>query len=175
LAPVLVKQPPPLSVRLSQLLWVLSFVAGTIAVVYFFIIRQDQLPLIEEAIRKVDATRGDETYTSAANIVYWSVFAVMVTILLTQITLLVSFMNRREHARWWQLATLIVQAGLFALGLELVSGGDKGVVLRQSLTAQCGLVLLALLISTLPGAIAWTARQHDVRRGTVGSGGLENT
>lgn len=155
--------------RLSQLLWVLSFVAGGFAVVYYTIIREDQLPLIAEAIRGVDATRSDDVYTSAADIVYWSGFAIMVTILLIQITLLVSFMSRREGIRWWQLATLIVQALLFALTLELVAGGEKGVLLRQLLAGQCGLVLLALLISTFPAAIHWTARQHDVRRGLVGS------
>ncbi len=169
LPPVIVRQPPPLSVRLSQLLWALSFAAGGIGVVYHFVIRQDQLPLIAEAIRVVDGTREDATYTSAADIVYWSTFATMVTLLIVQITLLVSFMSRREGTRWWQLATLIVQGLLYAVALELVGGGDAGVLLRQVLTAQTGLVLLALVMSTFPAAIAWTARQHDVRRGTVAS------
>lgn len=169
LPPVIVRQPPPLSVRLSQLLWALSFAAGGIGVVYFFAIRQDQLPLIADAIRAVDGTRADATYTSAADIVYWSAFATMVTLLLVQITLLVSFMSRREGIRWWQLATLIAQSLLYAVALELVGGGDTGVLLRQILTAQSGLVLLALVMSTFPAAIAWTARQHDVRRGTAGS------
>jgi hypothetical protein len=159
-----------MSVRLSQLLWVLSFVAGGFGVVYYSIIREDQLPLIADAIRGVDPSRSDETYASAADIVYWSVFATMVTLLLIQITLLVSFMSRRQGIRWWQLSTLIAQALLYTLALELVAGGEKGVLLRQLSAAQCGLVLLALLASTLPAAIAWTARQHDVRRGPVGSG-----
>ncbi len=169
--PVLVKQPPPVSVRLSQLLWVLSFATGAAAVVYFFIIRKTQLPLIADAIRAVDDGRSDQTYTTAADIVFWSVFTILVTVLFVQITLLVSFMSRRIGIRWWQLVTFIAQLLLFAVSLELVATGDDGLVLRQLLAAQCGLVLLALLLSTLPSAIAWTARQHDVRRGPVGSGG----
>lgn len=171
--PVLVKQPPPFSVRLCQLLWVLSFAAGGIAVVYLFVIRQDQLPQIADAFRGVDASRAEETYTKAADIIYWSAFAAMVVVLVVQITLLVSFMNRREGVRWWQLATLIVQGLLFALALEFVANGDKGVLLRQVLIVQTGLVLLALLVSNFPGAIAWTARKHDVRRGIAGSGSPE--
>ena len=169
LPPVLVKQSPPFSVRLSQLLWALSFAAGGIGVVFFFVIREDQLPLISEAIRSVDATRSDETYASATDIVYWSAFAIMLTVLLIQITLLVSFMSRRDGIRWWQLSTLIAQVFLYTLAMELVAGGDDGVVLRQILTAQCGLALLALLMSTFPAALSWTFRQHDVRRGIVGS------
>ena len=34
-------------------------------------------------------------------------------------------------------------------------------------------VLLAILVSTFPGALRWTARKHDVRKGVVGSPGAE--
>lgn len=171
LPPVLVRKAPPFSVRLTQLLWVLSFVAGAVAIVYFFVVREDQLPLINDAIRAVDGTRSDQTYQNAADIVFWSVFGFMVAVLLIQITLLVSFTNRRPGVRWWQFATLIVQAPVYALGLEIVGEGEHGEMLRQVLTAQCGLVLLALLVSALPQAINWSVQQHDVRRGTVSGPG----
>lgn len=174
--PVIVKQPPPLSVRLSQLLWVLSFFAGIAGIVYFFVIREDQLPLIVEAVRGVDTSRADDTYTRAGDIVFWSMFAVMVFVLFWQILLLVSFMGRRSGVRWWQLATLIVQGLFYSLGLEMVAGGENGAVLRQIVYAQVGLVLLGLLMSTFPAAISWTARKHDVRRVGVdeaGSGGQD--
>ena len=135
LPPVLVKHPPPLSVRLSQLLWAFSFVVGAVA------------------------------------IVFWSFFGTMVTLILIQITLLVSFMSRRDGIRWWQLGTLIVQAAVFALMTEMVGGGEHATSLRQLLVGQCGLVLLALVAGVFPGAIKWTARHHDIRRGTMGSGG----
>lgn len=168
--PVLVKQTAPFPVRLCQLLWALSFAVGGAAIVYFFIIRQDQLPLIADTIRAVNAERVEETYTRAADIVFWSIFAAMVSLLLVQITLLVSFMNRRPGVRWWQLTTLMGQALIFALADRLVTSGDKGESLHQLLAAQCVLVLSALLVSNLPVAIAWTARRHDVRRGVAGSG-----
>lgn len=170
-APVLTKVPPPASVRLSQLCWVLSFFAGGVAIVYYFVIREKQLPLITELARTVTEGRSEDTYTMAADIVYWSMFSVIAGILLVQITLLVSFANRRANTRWWQLATFVVQALLYLLGLELVASGDDGVFLRQLLVAQCGLVLIGLLFSTMPGALRWTARKHDVRRGPAGDGG----
>lgn len=164
-APVLVKLTPPFSVRASQFLWILSFAIGGFTVVYFFVIRQTQLPLIADVVREVGDVRADQTYETAAEVVFWIVFGVMVAALLTQITLLVSFMSRRPKVRWWQLATLVVQVLLLLLSTELVAIGERGQPLRLLLAAQCGFVLLALLASVLPGAIAWSARQHDIRRG----------
>lgn len=171
--PVLVKEPPPLSVRLSQLLWAVSFIVGLVGVVFFFIVRQDQLPLIAASIRAVDDTRTEQTYSTAADIVYWSAFAIMVALLLVQVTLLVSFMSRRDGIRWWQFATLACQGALFALMTEMVGGGEHATSLRQILIGQCGLVFLALLSSVFPGALKWTARRHDIRRGSAGAGGAE--
>ena len=173
--PVLVKLTPPLSVRMSQLFWILSFAVGGFTAIYFFIIRQEQLPLIADLVRGVAEGRSDETYDTAADIVFWIVFGVMVGVLLVQITLLVSFMSRRPHMRWWQLATLGVQLVLLLLSTEWVALGERRDSLLFLLAAQAGLVLIALLFSTLPKAIRWSARQHDVRRGhegAVGTGDL---
>jgi len=174
-APVLVKLTPPFSVRMSQLFWILSFAVGGFTAVFFFIIRKEQLPLISDLVRTVSEGRSDQTYDAAADIVFWIVFGVMVAVLLAQITLLVSFMSRRPHVRWWQLATLGVQVVLLLLSTEWVALGERRESLLLLLAAQAGLVLVALLFSTLPRAIAWSARQHDVRRrsdGVVGAGDL---
>ena len=173
--PVLVKLTPPLSVRMSQLFWILSFAVGGFTAIYFFIIRQEQLPLIADLVRGVAEGRSDETYDTAADIVFWIVFGVMVGVLLVQITLLVSFMSRRPHIRWWQLATWGVQVLVLLLSMEWVAIGDRGEPLRLLFAAQAGLVLLALIAGIFPKAIAWSARQHDVRRGhdgVIGSGDL---
>ena len=148
---------------------------GGFTAVFFFIIRKEQLPLISDLVRTVSEGRSDQTYDTAADIVFWIVFGVMVAVLLTQVTLLVSFMSRRPHVRWWQLATLGVQVVLLLLSTEWVALGERRESLLLLLAAQAGLVLVALLFSTLPGAIAWSARQHDVRRrsdGVVGAGEL---
>jgi hypothetical protein len=172
-APVLVKATPPFSVLLSQFLWILSFALGAFTAVYCFVIREEQLPLIADVVRGVVEGRSDETYDTASDIVFWIVFGAMVGILLLQITLLVSFMSRRPHIRWWQLATLGVQATLVLLSREWVAMGPRGEPLQLLLAAQAGLVLLALLSSVMPKAIAWTARQHDVRRGHEGVVGTD--
>jgi hypothetical protein len=166
---------PPFSVRMSQLFWILSFAVGGFTAVYFFIIREEQLPLISESVRSVVEGRSDETYDTAADIVFWIVFGAMVAILLIQITLLVSFMSRRPKMRWWQLATLGLQLILLMLSTEWVALGERRESLLLLLAAQAGLVVLALLCSVMPKAMAWTARQHDVRRGhegVIGTGDL---
>lgn len=172
-APVVAKVPPPASIRLTQLFWILSFALGGFCVVYLFIIRKAQLPIMEEVIRGVVEGRADETYTAAADILFWTVFGAIVSILIVQIALLVSFMSRRPGVRWWQFATLVLQVILLAISLELVATSGDGQVLRQLLPLQAILVLLALLVSTLPAGLRWTARGVDVRRGPVGSEGSE--
>ncbi|NLA28155.1 MAG: hypothetical protein GX875_00645 [Propionibacterium sp.] len=173
-APVLVKLPPPFSARACQLMWIVSFILAVIAIVFFFVVREDQLPFIVETIQGVEPDRPDETYDKAADIIYWSVFAAMIALVLAQVTLLVSFMNRKPGVRWWQFFTLLLQALFFGLGRELVTGGDHGEQLQQLLAGQLIAVILALLLSNLPSALAWSARRHDVRKIFPGSGGPES-
>ena len=133
------------------------------------------LATAQEIVRTVAEGRSDETYDTAADIVFWIVFGVMVAVLLVQITMLVSFMSRRPNVRWWQLATLGIQVMLLLLSMEWVALGERRESLLLLLAAQAGLALIALLFSTLPKAIAWSARQHDVRRaneGVIGGGDL---
>lgn len=171
-APVIVRVPAPVSVRLSQLFWVLSLLVGAVAVVYLFVIREPVLPEIAGLVEGVDASRAEETYTTAADIVYWTGFGTLVAVLLVELTALVSFSNRRRGARWWLLGALVVQAIAFLAVRELIALGDRAVPLERILLIQLGLAVFALLLSALPGALRWTARQHDVRRGeSVGSGG----
>lgn len=172
-APVLVKVPPPFVVRISQLLWVLSLLVGGIAVVYLFIIRTQQLPDIADVVRNVDESRVEATYTTVADIIYWSIFGALVGLLLVQITLLVSFSSRRPNVRWWQLGTVFAHAGVFLLARELVAIGERGTPLTRMLLLQLGLAALGLLFSALPAALHWTARRHDVRRAdSAGAGDL---
>jgi hypothetical protein len=160
---------------MSQLFWILSFAVGGFTAIFFFVIREEQLPLVADRVRRVAEGRPDETYDTAADIVFWVVFGMMVAILLIQITLLVSFMSRRPKMRWWQLATFGLQLVLLMLSMEWVALGERRESLLLLLAAQAGLVLLALLCSIMPKAMNWTARQHDVRRGhegVIGGGDL---
>lgn len=172
-APVIVKLTPPFSVRLSQLCWILSFAVGAFAIVYLFVIREKQLPLIADVVRTVTEGRSDVTYTTASDIVFWSVFGTLVALILTQVTLLVSFMSRRPRVRWWQLGTLLLQVIVTLLVSEVVAIGENGEPLFPLLAAQCGLVALALLVGVLPRAIEWSARRHDIRRGPETPAGSE--
>ncbi|MEL4317995.1 hypothetical protein WJX64_03175 [Leifsonia sp. YIM 134122] len=164
-APVLVKLPPPFFVRLSQIAWVMSLLAGAVAIAYLFIIRQAQLPAIADLVRSVDGSRADATYDTAADIVFWSVFTPLVVIVLAQIAMQVSFANRRPNVRWWQFGSVLFLGGLLLIARELVVFGERGLPLERILLIQLGLAALGLLFSLLPQALRWTAREHDIRRG----------
>lgn len=162
-APVLVKLPPPLSVRLSQIFWLMSLLAGGVAIVYLFVIRQAQLADVEELVRGVDGSRADATYTAAADILFWCVFTPMAAIVLAQIAMQVSFANRRPNVRWWQFGSILFQGGVFLVARELVVFGDRAQPLELIMLGQLGLATIGLLVGLLPPALRWTARQHDVR------------
>lgn len=166
-APVLVKTPPPFSIRTVQLLWVLSLVAGLFLTVYYFVIRDELLPLIADVARSAEAGRSDEAYEQTADIVFWIVFAIAVTTMLMQLTLLISFSSRKPRVRWWQLVSLLPLGFVLLLSPEWIAMGQRGESLQLLLGVQLGLAVLALLLSLLPGAFAWSTRQHDVRRGPV--------
>ncbi|MDQ1137854.1 uncharacterized membrane protein YhaH (DUF805 family) [Microbacterium sp. SORGH_AS 1204] len=172
-APVMVKMPPPAGVRLAQICWVLSLVVGAIAVGYLFVIRQSIDPDIEAIVREVDASRPAETVSTAADIVFWCVFGALVTVLLVQITSLVSFNNRRNNARWWMLGVLLLLAVTVLAARQFVAVGDRGVPLDRLLLIQLGLSGLGLLFSVIPAALRWTRRKHDIRRGSPGSPSAE--
>lgn len=163
-APVLVKLPPPIAVRLSQIAWLSSLLAGGVAIVYLFVIRQAQLADVEELVRSVDASRADATYATAADVMFWVVFTPMAVLVLAQITMLVSFANRRPNVRWWQFGSLLFQGGVFLIARELVVFGERAQPLELIMLIQLALAAVGLLLSILPPALEWTARQHDVRR-----------
>lgn len=169
--PVLVKKIAPFSVRLSQFFWVASIAVGVFTLVYYFVIRQDLLPLIADRARLVSADRPDAVYDSASDIIFWTVFAVLVATVFLQIVFLVSFMSRRPRIRWWQLATLALLGAVVALAPEWVALGEPGIPIQSFLAAQATLGLVALLLSVVPGALRWSVRQHDVRRGPQSTGG----
>ena len=165
-APVLVKLTPPFSVRMSQLFWILSFAVGgvlrssTCSSSARSSCRSSPMsPGASPRGARARPTRGRRHHLLV-------VFGMMVAVLLVQITLLVSFMSRRPHIRWWQLADAGVQVILLLLsagdGRDRRAGAAAAAIfLRRSSDSS----LLALLASVLPQAIAWSARQHDVRRG----------
>ena len=173
-APVMVRLTPPFEVRLAQFFWILSFAAGAFAAVYLFVLRQELLPLIEDVARSVTEGRSDETYETAADIIFWIVFGTLVAVVLAQITLLVSFAARRPQVRWWQLGTLALLLILVGLSPEWVALGERGAQFQTVIAAEAGLVVLALLCSILPRAMSWSARRVDVRRlGPKGSAGAD--
>lgn len=173
-APVVAHVPPPLSVRASQLLWILSLAAGGVGVGYAFIVRKDLLDVIGERVLAIDPGRAEETVTLTSDILYWSLFGGLVAVLLVQLVFLVSFANRRPRARWWLFGSMLLHGGLLVVAVEFAALETSAEPLRLILLAQLGLAALGLLVSLIPAALRWTARGVDIRRGpeAVGTGDL---
>lgn len=163
--PVLVKAPRPFTVRLVQLMWVVSLLGGAAAIVYAFIIRLQQLTAIEKLVKTVQPGRAHATYESAAEILYWCVFGGMIAVMLVQIALFVSFRNRRPNVRWWLFASLFLQGIVLIFAHEVIALGDRGRPLELLLAGQYAFIVLALLLSLLPPVLRWSARRYDIRRG----------
>lgn len=164
--PVIVRRPPPFSVGVTMVCWVSSLLTGAAAVVYLMVIRTAQLPEISAVIEGVDSSRAAGTYESAADIVFWTMFGTLVAALLLQVSFVVAFANRRPRMRWWMFASMLLIGLVLLLGRELVTMGDRGRPVEMLLLAETGLLALGLLASILPGAVRWSARRHDIRRGT---------
>lgn len=168
-APVVARVPPPFSVRLSQLAWVLSIATGAFGIVYAFIVRTSQVELLTERVRGLATDRPDEVLTTTAEIVYWCLFGALVLVVLVQIVSGVSFSGRRPMARWWMLGALLLLALVLGFGFELTEPGSEAAPLPLVIALQGALGIVALLFAVLPGAIRWTARGVDIRRGPAGS------
>lgn len=165
LPPVVDHVPPPLSVRASELFWVLALAVGAVAIVYLFIVRPEQVEVLTERVRAIAPDRPEGTLTTAADIVYWVLFGTLLAVVLLQLLFLVSFANRRPRARWWMFGSLLVLGLVLAFGVEFTQVASPLASLPLILLVQAGLGILALLMSVLPAAIRWTARGVDVRRG----------
>jgi hypothetical protein len=149
-------------VALSRFCWIASSLAGAVAAGYLFLIREPHLDAVAERVRGVDGTRADETYRTVADLMSWTLFGVLVAILLVHITTQVSYAGRRPGTRWWMLGLLLTLAGVLVAARELVAFGDRGTPLALMIAVQAGFLALGLLVSVLPPALRWTARGHDV-------------
>ena len=164
-------RPPPILARLSQIAWVASIGFTGFMIVYMFIIRETQLPLLTDLIRGIDDTRAQETYATATDIIFWSLFGTLVVLAVAQIIMLMSLMNRRPGARWWQIASLVLQTVAVGAVAEFLGSGERGELLRQAGPLALGLGVVGLLISLLPPVLRWSAAHIDVRRGPLGPSG----
>lgn len=167
-APVVVKLPTPITVRFSQFFWILSLLVGAGAVVYLFVIRTAHLEDIAAIVQEVDPDRAEETYTTVADIISWTLFGLLVAILLVQVTAQVSYANRRPGTRWWMLGSLVVLAAVFVAARELVAFGDRGQPLAYLILGQMGLLVLGFFFALMPPALRWTKRGHDVAHRLTG-------
>ena len=170
-APVVDHRPPPFLARLSQILWVFGIGLTAFTIVYMFIIRESQLELLIDLIRAIDDTRADETYATTADIIYWSLFGVLVLVVVMQLVMVMSMMNRRPGARWWLFGLLVVQTVVIGAIGQFLGGGERGELLQQVGTPTLALGGVGLLISLLPPVLRWSAARVDVRRGPIGPSG----
>ena len=172
-APVVARVPPPLATRLAEALWISGLAAGALTAAYFFITRDDELSHIRDRVLAVDPDRATETLESTADIIFWSLFGVVLALVLIQLWAAVAFANRRPRARAWLGGTLVALGVVCVIGLEFLRRDDAALPLRVLVLAYVGLLTLALLVSLVPSSRRWTRRRVDVRRGPATTGGAD--
>jgi hypothetical protein len=164
-APVLQPVVPTRQVKAARTLWIISFAAGLIAMLFAFVARDEQLTRLRELITSLAPERDAATLSALASLVFWGTLALVVLLIAVEAILLRVMMRGRGGARWALMVTLIISAGALVIADALViPPGDDGLYLRVCLVAQLTLAGAGLVLSLFPGASSWFRAQKKPRR-----------
>jgi hypothetical protein len=164
-APVLQPIVPTRQVRAARTLWIISFAAGLIAMLFAFVARDDQLKRLRELTTDLAPERDAETLSALASLVFWGTLALVVLVIVIEAILLRVMVRGHGGARWALMFTLFVNAGALLIADALViPPGDDGLYLRVCLIAQLTLAGAGLVLSLFPGASSWFRAQKKARR-----------
>jgi hypothetical protein len=166
-APVLQPIVPTRQVKAARTLWLVSFAAGSIAILFAFVSRDEQLGRLRDLITGLAPERDPETLAALASLVFWGTLGLLALVIVIEAILLRVMMRGRGGARWALMLVLFLNAGVLLIADALViAPGDEGLYLRICLVAQLALAGVGLVLSLFPGASAWFRAQKQKRRRT---------
>jgi hypothetical protein len=164
-APVLQPVVPTRQVKWARTLWLVSFAAGSIALLFAFVSRNEQLVRLRELVTELAPERDAETLAALASLVFWGTLALVALIIVIQAVLLRVMMRGHGGARWALMLFLFVGAGVSLIADAFaIPPGEDGLYLRICLVAQLVVAGVALVLSLFPGASAWFRRVKKARR-----------
>jgi hypothetical protein len=164
-APVLQPIVPTRTVKQARTLWLVSFAAAAIALLFAFVARDEQLGRLREMVTELAPERDAETLAALASLVFWGTLGLVALIIAVEAIVLRVMMRGHGAARWVLLLMLVINAAASLLAdVFVILPGDDGLYLRICLVAQLALAGAGLVLSLFPGASAWFRAQKKTRR-----------
>lgn len=166
-APLRRTAPPSQTVKVARTLWLFSFAAGLLAVVFAFLSRNVQIANLRDIVQELKPGQDADTLQAVAVLVFWVSLLAIVVVVIIEALLLVGLMRRRPGLRWALLAVvLVLQVGAGVLASAfLVSPSAEGTTVFAILVASLLLAGAALVVGALPSASAWFRGKDEPRGG----------
>jgi hypothetical protein len=164
-APVLQPIVPTSTVKAARTLWLVSFAAGFIAMLFAFVSRDEQLGRLRELVTELAPERDTETLLALAALVFWGTLVLVALVIVIEAILLRVMMRGRGGARWALVLMLFLSAAVSLIAdAFVILPGDDGLYLRICLVAQLALAGAGVVLSLFPGASGWFRAQRKARR-----------
>ncbi|NMR31183.1 hypothetical protein [Crystallibacter degradans] len=160
--------------KATRTLWLLSFLAGFVAIVFAYLSRDARLEWLRALAAELGPDQDSQTLDAVAALAHWGSLGVLVLIIVIEALLLRPMMRQRGWVRWVQLGVLLSHGGAAVLAdAVLVAPGGGEDYLRLLLGVQLVLAAAALVISVLPGASNWFSgsRKRNAGRAADARGG----
>ncbi|TRW45089.1 hypothetical protein [Georgenia yuyongxinii] len=155
-APVHREVEAPGALRTSRTLWLLSFVAGLVAVGFSWLNRDAGKQRLLETVTDLAPGRDAATLEALANVVFWGSLAAIALVVLLEALLMRTMMRRRGWPRVAAFFVLVVHATVTVLAeAYLAAPGGAGAAVRWPLLIQLGLAVVAWIVSLSPAASRW--------------------
>ncbi|WP_286276767.1 hypothetical protein [Naasia aerilata] len=158
-APVPATPKPDRVLRLSRILWGLSFVAGVLLLAIAFLRRSRQFELLRGFVSDAEPGYDASTVDTAATVAFWGALAALAVFTVAEI-LLRGPAERRAGVRWVLLLVLVVHGTVALVGEAFVALAEGAVAFRWLLGAQLVLGAAALAAASLRGRRA-RRREQD--------------
>ena len=164
-APVLQPIVPTRTVKLARTLWLVSFAAGSIAILFAFVSRDEQLSRLRDLVTQLAPERDAETLAALASLVFWGTLGLVALVIVIEAILLRVMMRGHGGARWALMFILFVNAAVSLIAdAFVILPGEEGLYLRICLVGQLTLAGGGLVLSLFPRPSAWFRAQKKSRR-----------
>ncbi|WP_134323394.1 hypothetical protein [Cumulibacter soli] len=159
--PIVPETPYTRTVQTVRALWLLSFAFGTAAALFAAFSAKGRLTALREYIPTLRSGYDEATISTAASILFWSVTAMCVALIVVQALVLVRLLRGRFRPRWWLLVLVAAQCVLVVLVHRLVAVDRDGLLITLLALAQLTIALIAAIGGVCPGTKRWLVTRRE--------------
>lgn len=163
-APVPVKVPLPRTMRVVQVLWLVSLAMGVAAVIFAVLSQDAHVEQLRQVVAELGTEQGEEAEQAAAAIAFWGSIAALALVVAVEAILVAVMLRGHGGARWALLALLPVHAVAMLLADAFLGLGDYGAVFSALLYGELLLAICAVVAGLLAGATAWFRSKQEARQ-----------